>query len=102
MRIATALLLTCVSLPALADPIPSPSRAPSPTADVTKMVTDDCARARKAGKTCVLDVQAEDVGGQTPTAGETGMRAVVFHPEGSLIRLRRDFIPEIVKTAEDL
>lgn len=101
MRIAaTAVLLTCVSLPAFADPSRAPS--PSPTADVTKMVTDDCARARKAGKTCVLDVAAEDVGGQTPTAGDTGVRAVVFRPEGSLIRLRRDFILEIVKSAEDL
>ena len=101
MRIVVAaLLLTCAGLPALADP--SPSRAPSPTADVTKMVTEDCAHARKAGKTCVLDVPAEDVGGQTPTAGDVGTRVLVFHPEGSLIRIRRDFIPEIVKAAEDL
>jgi hypothetical protein len=47
-------------------------------------------------------VPPEDVGGQTPTAGDIGMRALVFHPQGSLLPLRRDFIPEIVKTAEDL
>jgi hypothetical protein len=92
--VVAAMLLTCLGLPALADP--------SPTTDVTKMVTDDCSRARKAGKTCVLDVPPEDVGGQTPTAGDTGTRVIVFRPQGSLIRLRRDFIPEIVKSAEDL
>jgi hypothetical protein len=102
MRIlAVTLLLTCAGLPALADPSPRAS-GPSSTTDPARMGTDDCARARKAGKTCVLDVAAEDVGGQTPTAGDTGTRALVFRPEGSLIRLRRDFIPEIVKTAEDL
>ena len=99
MRIlVAALLLPCLVLPALADPSPSPN----PAADVTKMVTEDCARARKAGKICVLDVPAEEVSGQTATAGDVGTRVLVFRPEGSLIRLRRDFIPEIVKTAEDL
>jgi len=75
---------------------------PSPATDVTRMVTDDCARARKAGKTCVLDVAAEDVGGTTPTAGDTGLRLLTFGKAGSLIRVRHDFIPEIVKAAEDL
>jgi len=97
MRIlVAALFLPCLVLPALADP------SPSPAADVTKMVTEDCARARKAGKICVLDVPAEEVSGQTATAGDVGTRVLVFRPEGSLIRLRRDFIPEIVKTAEDI
>ena len=97
MRIlVAALFLPCLVLPALADP------SPSPAADVTKMVTEDCARARKAGKICVLDVPAEEVSGQTATAGDVGTRVLLFRPEGSLIRLRRDFIPEIVKTAEDI
>lgn len=70
--------------------------------DVRAMVTDDCARARKAGKTCVLEVGAEDVGGSAPTAGDTGVHAITFDKNGSLIRLRRDFIPEILKSAEDM
>ena len=97
MRTVVALLmLTSVVLPV------SVFADPSPAADVTKMVTEDCARARKAGKTCVLDVQAEEVGGSTPTAGDVGTRILIFGTATSLIRLRYDFIPEIVKTAEDL
>ncbi len=94
--VVAAVILTSVVLPvsAFADP--------SPATDVTKMVTDDCARARKAGKTCVLDVAAEEVGGTTPTAGDIGMRILAFGKADSLIRVRHDFIPEIVKAAEDL
>jgi len=97
MRTVVALMmLTSVVLPA------SVFADPSPTSDVTKMVTEDCARARKAGKTCVLDVPAEDVGGSSPTAGDTGTRILIFGKQASLIRIRHDFIPEIVKAAEDL
>jgi hypothetical protein len=97
MRLVVAVvMLTSVVLPvsAFADP--------GPATDVSKMVTDDCARARKAGKTCVLDVAAEEVGGTAPTAGEIGLRLLTFGKADSLIRVRRDFIPEIVKAAEDL
>ena len=74
---------------------------PKPT-DVTRMVTDDCALARKAGKTCVLEVPPEEVGGKVPTADEIAIRALRFDRPGSLIRVRRDFIPEIVKATDDL
>ncbi|HEX4422440.1 MAG TPA: hypothetical protein VH165_31215 [Kofleriaceae bacterium] len=91
---------------AAADPAAKPASASAAArpaaADVHQMVTDDCARARQAGKTCVLEVGAEDVGGAAPTAGDTGIRVLTFHPGPSLIRLRHDFIPEILKTAEDL
>ena len=94
--VVAALMLSSVVLPALvwADP--------NPRTDVTKMVTEDCARARKAGKTCVLDVPPEDVGGSAPAAGDVGTRILIFGTETSLIRLRQDFLPEIVKAAEDL
>jgi hypothetical protein len=98
--VVAAMMLTAVVLPASV--LAEPSSQTDVTRDVTKMVTDDCARARKAGKTCVLEVPPEDVGGQTPTAGDVGVRALRFRPEPSLIRLRRDFLPEIVKTGEDL
>jgi hypothetical protein len=94
--VVAAVMLTSVVLPVavFADP--------SPATEVTRMVTDDCARARKAGKTCVLEVPAEDVGGTSPAAGEIGLRLLTFGKAESLIRVRHDFIPEIVKAAEDL
>lgn len=96
-----ALMLTAVVLPASVFADPSPKTDVTRT-DVTKMVTDDCARARKAGKTCVLDVPPEDVNGQAPAAGDAGTRILTFGTQTSLIRIRRDFVPEIVKTGEDL
>jgi hypothetical protein len=89
-----ASLATLSALPASANP----SRA----ADASKMATDDCARARKAGKDCVLSMDAHEVGGDTPRS--TGLSVVVLNPtkQPSLIRVRRDFIPEILKSAEDL
>jgi hypothetical protein len=75
---------------------------PSPAAGTDQMVTDDCAKARKAGKTCVLEVPPEPVTGGVPTAGEIRIRVAGFQPNASLIRLRADFIPEIAKAADDL
>src|SRR5882762_8320901 len=110
---AIAILAAATATTAVANPMPRAGVAhttaapatPRPGAgndDVTRMVTDDCARARKAGKTCVLEVPAEDVGGQAPTADQIGITLLTFGPHSSLIRVRHDFIPEIVKTAEDL
>ena len=62
------------------------------------------ARGREgAGKTCVLSIEDEKVEGGRPSRGRD-QRSVVnqFGKHNSLIRIRRDFIPEIVKTAEDL
>lgn len=94
MRILMAALLALVPAAALADT--------APTSDVKKMNTDDCARARAAGKTCVINIEGIDVEGLK--VGSTGERftAPDFGRAGSLIRLRRDFIPEILKSAEDL
>jgi hypothetical protein len=64
--------------------------------------TDDCAIARRANKTCVLDVPAEDVDGTVPAVDDIAVRILSFGKAGSLIRIRRDFIPEVVKAAEDL
>jgi hypothetical protein len=96
MRTAAALAVCLLSLlprAAPADPAPR---------DVTRLVAGDCARARRAGKTCVLDLPAEEVTGDTASAGDLGLRILGFGTEASLIRVRQDFIPEIVKTAEDL
>ncbi|MBS1121098.1 MAG: hypothetical protein H6Q90_3326 [Deltaproteobacteria bacterium] len=76
--------------------------AANPAPDVTKMATDDCARARKQNKTCVLSIGAEDVDGKVPTVSDPTIAVPGFHRLDSLIRLRRDFVLEIIKTAEDL
>lgn len=91
MRIALAVLL----LPTLAAADPRP-------ADPTRLIADDCQRARKAGKTCVLALDAEEVTGDTPAGEGVSTRILVFATKDSLIRIRRDFLPEIVKSAEDL
>ncbi len=66
------------------------------------MKSDDCARARKQNKTCVLDMGKEDVQGSTPTASGVSVGILSFGKATSLIRVRRDFIVEILKSAEDL
>jgi hypothetical protein len=76
---------------------------PPKTADATKMATDDCARARKQGKTCVLDMGKGDeieVGKTVP--GGIGVSTLKFGRHESLIRVRKDFIVEILKSAEDI
>jgi hypothetical protein len=97
MRTALALVI----LPWLAV-APSARADPRPVRDATRMVTDDCARARRAGKTCVLEVPAEEVTGAAPAGSDVSIGLITFGPAASLIRLRRDFIPEIVNAAEDL
>lgn len=94
MRMILSMLLVLVPATALAQP--------SQPADVQTMATDDCARARKAGKTCVLSIDGDTLEGAAPTAGETGIFGLGFGTNASLIRLRRDFIPEILRSAEDL
>lgn len=73
------------------------------TPDVSKMKNDDCARARKANKPCVINMgEGEKIDGTSPTAGGTAVGVIKFEPKPSMIRLRKDFIVEILKTAEDL
>lgn len=94
MRTLLVAALLGLAAPATADTRPS--------SDVTKMATDDCARARKAGKTCVLTIEDEDIEGGVPRIGETSVAVIEFPKTANLITLRRDFIPEILKSAEDL
>ena len=72
------------------------------TPDAAKMKTDDCARARAQKKTCVIDMKGEDVEGGKPTASGITVGILTIGKADSLIRLRKDFITEILKTAEDL
>jgi hypothetical protein len=74
----------------------------SQTKDATKMASDDCARARKQNKTCVLDMGKEEINGGSPTPGGTSIGFITFGKSESLIRIRKDFIVEILKSAEDI
>jgi len=89
-----ALVLSLAASPVLADPTPAP--------DVDRMTSNDCARARAQNKTCVLSIEDEKIVGGRPSAGETTILVNEFIKHNSLIRIRRDFIAEILKTAEDL
>lgn len=98
MRSSLVLALLSLSVPAAADPAP-----PTRNADAATMHTDDCARARKQNKTCVIDMgKADDITGEKPFATGSSVGLLDFGKAGSLIRIRRDFIVEILKSAEDL
>ena len=80
-----------------------PTLAAADTPDVHKMATDDCARARKQNKTCVLSIEeGSDIEGDRPVSTESQIVVTTIINHSSLISIRRDFIPEILKTAEDL
>lgn len=82
--------------------IPATVAADDKSVDVQKMSSSDCAKARAQNKTCVLTIEEEAVDGKVPTLTETSVVVNPFGRHGSLIRLRHDFIPEILKSAEDL
>ena len=90
MRILFALLL----LPALA------SAEPAKTAE--QKHEGDCAAARKANKTCVINMGSEDLTADKPVGEGIGVGVITTGKEPSLIHIRRDFIVDIIKSAEDL
>ena len=92
MRIVFALPL--LLLPALA------SAEPAKTAE--QKHEGDCAAARKANKTCVLDMGKEELTADKPVGDGIGVGVITTGKEPSLIHIRRDFIVEIIKSAEDL
>ncbi|HEY5945713.1 MAG TPA: hypothetical protein VIV40_09490 [Kofleriaceae bacterium] len=79
-----------------------PALALADTPDAQKMNTDDCARARKQNKTCVLDMGTETLEGTVGKGDGEKVDILTFGKLPSLIRIRRDFIVEILKSAEDL
>ncbi|MEO6777027.1 MAG: hypothetical protein ABI437_28495 [Kofleriaceae bacterium] len=82
------------------------SAQPAPTAsehrDAATLHADDCARARALHRTCVLDIKGDDIDGSVPAGGGTVIQTREWSRASSLVHLRRDFITEIIKTAEDL
>jgi hypothetical protein len=91
------LLATLLLLPALA--FADDSKQPPKEAQGS---AEDCARARKLNKVCELTIGAEDIEGGVSRPDGEGFSARDWAYMNSLIHIRRDFIPEIIKTAEDL
>lgn len=95
----TVLLSAALLLPA---GLASADSAKPQATDATKMASDDCTRARKQNKPCVLDMGKEEVTGGVVTPTGTSIGLVAFGKATSLIRVRKDFIVEILKSAEDI
>jgi hypothetical protein len=96
MRTLLAALVLCSASLVSAQP------APTKTPDATTMHADDCARARALHKTCVLDIKGDDIEGGVDKPSGSVFSAREWVSAGSLVHIRRDFIVEILKTAEDL
>lgn len=96
------LALTSVALGLVLALTHAASAQPAKASDVQTMASDDCAKARKAGKTCVLSIEDENVEGLTPHQTDTTLTLLETSKHGSLIKLRMDFIREILRTAEDI
>jgi len=94
------LLATLLLLPAIAF---ADQAKPQPRAEPQAQGNpDDCARARKLNKVCELTIGPEDIEGGVTKPDGIGFSAREWAYMNSLIHIRRDFIPEIIKTAEDL
>lgn len=109
--LALLVSLAATTAIAAADPAPAApaasaapvaSRAASRTPDAAQMHTDDCARARAQNKTCVLDIGADSVEGNVQTPNGTATEALRLGRSSNLMRIRREFVEQILKTAEDL
>ncbi len=91
---AKLIALALILAPALA--------AADPPTSAEAMHTDDCAKATRAHRPCALDITGEDITADRPVTTETPLTFRKFADMGSLIRIRREFIVEIIRTAEDL
>jgi hypothetical protein len=90
----TLVILATLLLPALASADPGRS--------AEDKHTDDCAAARRANRTCVLDMGKEELTADKPVGEGIGVGVITTGKEPSLLPIRRDFIIEIIKTAEDI
>jgi len=100
-RVAALALLTALAAPpVLADPAPDPSAENRRAA--TRAEASACAQARKAGKPCQLTIEPEQVGGDRPVPDGMDLRLRRIEPAGSMLRLRREFLDQIVRAADEL
>ena len=92
---------------ALADSTPDSAKKPVKSGaytsrDGTSIAKDDCARARAAGRPCELTIESETIDGSAPSSDGSRLSVLGRIRHSSLLRIRRDFLPEIIKSAEDL
>jgi hypothetical protein len=66
------------------------------------VATAQPAKGDKAGKVKVYDFSGDTIEGDLVKPEGTDLNARDFAKHSSLIRIRKDFIPEIIKSAEDL
>jgi len=76
--------------------------ASAQTESSESLKAQDCKKAREAGKACVLSFEGTDIEG-----GVESPDGIVINPRdlstfGSLIRIRFDFIAEIIRATENL
>ena len=95
LLLAISLIASLATFAAAGPPKPAPAAAHA-THD------DDCARARAQHRTCVLTIGGEDVGGTLVAPKGSTIEAIKLAQQSSLIRIRRDFIAEIVHSADQL
>lgn len=95
MKLLPALALSLLAAaPAAASPDPAPG---APRA------ADDCARARKAGRPCVLTFDRGDtVEGRIVGPEGDDVQGGPATPFGTLIRYRANFVPEILRSVDAL
>jgi len=96
------LLATLLLFPAIAFADGTKPQAPQPQVQEPQGSAEDCARARKLNQTCVLTIGEEDIEGGVSRPDGIGFSAREWAYMNSLIHIRRDFIVEIVKSAEDI
>jgi hypothetical protein len=74
----------------------------APGATARQRADADCQRARAEGRICRIDIDGITVDGDRPGGDGMLVTAAMWASHDSLIRLRRDFIDEIVKAADDI
>ncbi len=102
-----ATLTASMATTALADSGSSGAKKPIKSApyearDGASIAKDDCSRARAAGRPCELTIEGETIEGAPPASDGSRFNALGWITHASLLRIRRDFLPEIIKSAEDL
>ena len=79
------------------------TQPPASSSDASQLHTDDCARATAQHRACVIDMgTGDDIEGTAANGAGDAVTLIAWTKAGSLIRLRRDFITELIKSAEDL
>lgn len=69
---------------------------------VSSLAVAQPAKNQPAGKVKVYDFSGDTIEGDLVKPEGTDLNARDFAKHSSLIRIRKDFIPEIIKSAEDL